>query len=101
MAHDPDGRVLKMYQTERQRDIRAAVDEYLSEVPVKMIIDGVEIEPEECTEEIDRTGGEIQIKMILGLKRMIQRHPEEFVDELHYPFFTDEERATLLMRKTA
>ena len=59
-------------------------------------IDGMKMDPEECTEEIDRTGGEININMVLGLKRIIMRHPEEYQEELHWPLFTEEERQNLL-----
>ncbi len=78
--------------------ISNALDYQLSNIDVHLTIDGMRMDPEECTEEIDRTGGEININMVLGLKRIIQRHPAEYIDELHYPLFTDAERQELFIK---
>lgn len=72
-----------------------------SDIDVRIFIDGMPMGPEEGTEEIVRSQNTIEIRMLLGIKRMIQRHPEEYVDDLHWPLFTEQERQNLLIRGAA
>lgn len=78
-------------------ELQACLDEYIKRVPIRIIIDGMEMEPEECGIDVSRHGGELNIIMNLGIKRMIQRNPEEYKRDLHYPLFTGEERINLSM----
>ena len=79
--------------------ITDALDDQISNIDIHLTIDGMRMDPEECTEEIDRTGGEININMILGLKRIIQRHPSEYIEALHWPLFDDSEREEIERKK--
>ena len=82
-------------------DLQAKADQIIRDIPVRLFIDGIEIELEETidhTSEVDRTGGEIHIHKTFGLKRMIQRHPDEYDEELHRDLFTETEIADLLSR---
>jgi hypothetical protein len=78
------------------QEISDTIDNYIeSEMPVIIKIDGSEFEIEENTGEIERGSGEISINIDLGIRNIIKRHPEEYVDEMHYSLFTDEERDKL------
>ena len=83
---------------------RAAIAEgvasYISDIDVFLNIDGMRMGPEESTEEIDRSGEEINININLGIREIIINHPEEYKDELHYPLFNDTERAEIEKRKS-
>ena len=79
-----------------QEQIKDTVEDIISDIPVNLKIDGIRIDPEENTGEIDRAGGEITIDMQFGLKDIIKRHPEEYREELHWPLFTDEEREEII-----
>ena len=68
------------------------LERYISEIPIRLHIDGFNFELEHETE---RDGGEINIRIDLGLRAIILRHPDEYKESLHYPLFSDEERDRL------
>jgi len=73
-----------------RQDLQEKLEQYEREVPVRLFIDGQEIELEETldyTSEIDRSGGEIHIHRNFGLRDILMRHPDEYIEELHWDLF--------------
>ena len=95
--YEPTIRLLEAMNEELQEK----ADQIIRDIPVRLFVDGIEIDLEETidhTSEVDRGGGEIHIHKTFGLKRMIQRHPDEYDEELHGDFFTKTEIVDLLSR---
>jgi len=83
------------FSEEIEEYIQAKLEKYESEVPVKLFIDGKEIELEKTldkTTEVERDGGEIWVKKTFGLREILLRHPDEYDEELHGYLFTEEEK---------
>lgn len=85
-----------MYRRMREQ-IQNELESCINNIDVTLIIDGVDLglEESEIKRDISYDGGQIKIDLILGLKRMIQRHPGEYNENLHWSLFTDEERINL------
>jgi hypothetical protein len=66
------------------------LEKYIAETPIRLHVDGLDISLE--SHEVERDGGEINIKIDLGLRDIILRHPDEYNENLHWSFFSDEER---------
>ena len=69
------------------------LERHIAEIPIRLHIDGSDISLE--SHEIERDGGEINIRIDLGLRAILLRHPDEYKESLHYPLFSDEERDRL------
>jgi len=69
------------------------LERHIAEIPIRLHIDGSDISLE--SHEIERDGGEINIRIDLGLRDILLRHPDEYKESLHYTLFFDEERDRL------
>lgn len=72
------------------QDLDEELNRWIDEVPVRLHIDDHNIELE--SDEQDRSGGELNIHIDLGIRDILKRHPEEYNEELHYTLFNDIER---------
>jgi len=81
--------------------ISDAISDFMDAVPVRVTIDGMEMDILPDYVDIDRYGYEFNVSIKIGLKRIIERHPEEYNEDLHRPLFTDEELVNLLSRRRA
>jgi len=81
--------------------ISDAISYFIDRVQVKISIDGMSIDQLPEYVEVDRDGYEFNVKVNMGIKRIIERHPEEYNEDLHRPLFTDEELINLLSRGAA
>ena len=75
--------------TAMQEDLKDKFEKWISEVPIRLHIDGMDMELED---EAERDGGEINIEIDLGLRDILKRHPGEYDESLHWNLFDDDER---------
>lgn len=81
--------------------ISDAISDFMDAVPVRVHIDGMDVDQSAGLVEVDRYGFEFNIDIKMGLKRILERHPEEYIEDLHRQLFTDEEIVFLLSRGAA
>lgn len=72
------------------------LEAFILDMPVHLTIDGKSYPV--TTEESDQGSCEINLEIKLGIKRMIQRNPAEYIDDLHYFLFSEDEITDLLIR---
>lgn len=78
--------------------ISDAISDFMDAVPVRVTIDGMSVDQLPGYVEVDRIGYEFNVSVNTGLKRIIERHPEEYIEDLHRQLFTDDEIVFLLSR---
>lgn len=78
-----------------------AISDFIDTVPVRVHIDGMDVDQSAGLVDVDRTGYVFTVNVNMGLKRILERHPEEYIEDLHRQLFTDDEIVFLLSRGAA
>jgi len=73
------------------------LERYIEETPIRIKIDGMEMAPEENSIEIDRSGGEINIDINLGIRQLLINDMDQYDEEKHWGLFSETEVDFLLL----